>query len=640
VNRLPRLLSLAVLMAIHPASRSLAAQQVSSLALPSTSEFFSRDVTPPVDRLPVTIGNLVKQLKIPSEKIALYSIDKAGLLGVLKPLPVGGTIKVALPTLEGLPMFVIERLPIDPIKGDKPLAADFRRYRGAPVNGDPFVEMRLVSKDDEIELVVIADQGIAVSSVDARKLYVVEYPLRQLDEGPFCLIRGEGKEPVVPLSMPASESENLPVRTLRVAMAPSYDYYDMICMTTEKCLWTALRHLNAVAGILRRDLQIELTPILSPGIIPGTLRWKKAGTEEERMGALQHHLDKLAKAEKIVYDIGHTMGHDRGGQGRIGTACVNGKKAYGETGFQYASPSHRIAALTHEMSHQLNAYHAYNGDCKGRDDLGAFEPGGGATLMGFFGKCEGGPEDKLPFLHAQNVGAIMAHVNDVCHVQGVVTPTNTPPTLANQHGDTYVALRDLPFELRVEASDGNGSLVRVRWEEERRATAVLSIPPPAYAGVAGDQFGVRVFEAPRSKWGGATPNGTLHFVASGRDLHGGLARYRTNVRISSVEALTYILPNQASAGTPFDVAWKPVGQTDQAYEDVMVDVGLSLDGGKTFKTLKTLTAGTGHAKLCSSDAPAAGFKAMIRVSGKGGGFIAKSAPFEFAAAGSSGASCP
>jgi hypothetical protein len=590
----------------------------------------------------------------------------------LKAIPLGGSGDIELPYGGASEVFIVERLPIKTLPGD--VLPDVSRFRGVPRRPQLQVEARMALQGSLFDLVFIEDSRILTSRDNFGSINLYHDLLETLlAEGPIA--NGQVPEaqgctavaaPPVPPFQPPIESavplpppppapprpprvaQNLRTRTLIVATSPAYSYWERpLQFSVETFIWESLRTVNAAAGVFRRDANIELLPVISPRVIPSgdaAVAWRAAATDEARYAVLQPWLDNLLGANG--YHIGHVFRQSTGGSvppTAFGTACRPGRQVSGETGMEYRNHAHRVAALVHELSHQMNAHHSYNGPCgssggavdawrAGHDDAGAFEPGAGNTLMGFFGTCEAKP-DRLAVLHEATVGEIIEHLDAAC---GTAPASPGASPVVSVPAAAVPVLAEAPFSLSVTVTDADSPPPVVRWTELRDTRVAAGMPPPAYTTRSGP---AATFESPRTAWRGNLPSGAVTFVASARDRTGGYAVGRVQAQISSVATIEMQLPAMWKARIPVDVRWTPKGAVDPIYANARVRILLSTDGGKTFgSVLEPDARNTGSAQVC---APAAvpGGMAKLRIEAREGGFFVDSPAFSIAAA-AAGAICP
>ena len=115
-----------------------------------------------------------------------------------------------------------------------------------------------------------------------------------------------------------------------------------------------------------------------------------------------------------AYDIGHVFGTGSGGLASLGSACDRDFKAHGVSGISPPiNDPFWIDFVAHEIGHQLNADHSFNGSSasciSGRNQATAFEPGSGSTIMAYAGIC--GVENLQVFSDATFHAASIAQVD-------------------------------------------------------------------------------------------------------------------------------------------------------------------------------------------------------------------------------------
>jgi hypothetical protein len=165
------------------------------------------------------------------------------------------------------------------------------------------------------------------------------------------------------------------------------------------------------------------------------------------------------------YDIGHVFGTEGGGLASLGSACDRDDKAKGVSGISPPiNDPFWIDFVAHEIGHQLNADHSFNGSsvsCStGRNQATAFEPGSGSTIMAYAGIC--GVEDIQNSSDATFHAASIAQIDSFTKGEGSCY-TRIPATPANPNDPlvTAIANRTIPadtaFVLDGFASDADRS---------------------------------------------------------------------------------------------------------------------------------------------------------------------------------------
>jgi len=149
---------------------------------------------------------------------------------------------------------------------------------------------------------------------------------------------------------------------------------------------------------------------------------------------------------KSNYDIGHVFGTGSGGLAFRGSACDRRNKAKGVSGiFNPLGDPFYIDFVAHEIGHQLNAEHSFNGttmSCRtGRIRSSPFEPGSGSTIMAYAGICgvENLQLNSDATFHAASIAQIdsFTAAGGSCYNRVAATPANPNyprvSVLARQH---------------------------------------------------------------------------------------------------------------------------------------------------------------------------------------------------------------
>jgi hypothetical protein len=173
------------------------------------------------------------------------------------------------------------------------------------------------------------------------------------------------------------------------------------------------------------------------------------------------------------YDIGHVFGTGNGGLARLGSVCDINVKAHGVSGINdpLGDPFY-IDFVSHEIGHQFNALHSFNGStdfCEdARNQASAFEPGSGSTIMAYAGIC--GVENLQTLseatFHAGSIAVIDSFTNagGSCfnEVTGVVGNMNQP-IIAAIANSTIPA--NTAFVLDGSATDADGNTLSYQWDQ-------------------------------------------------------------------------------------------------------------------------------------------------------------------------------
>jgi hypothetical protein len=180
-----------------------------------------------------------------------------------------------------------------------------------------------------------------------------------------------------------------------LAVAATKEYVAALGGTVALAQAGIVTAINRVNGIYERDLGIRLQLVDTNDelIENGDNVSFSNGNVFAMLDENQVWLDK--KLTSLGYDIGHVFGTGDGGAAFLGAACNNLIKAKGVTGQndELEDDSFYIDYVAHEIGHQFNAEHSFNGTTlacgNGRNQATAFEPGSGSTIMAYAGICGG-----------------------------------------------------------------------------------------------------------------------------------------------------------------------------------------------------------------------------------------------------------
>jgi hypothetical protein len=344
--------------------------------------------------------------------------------------------------------------------------------------------------------------------------------------------------------------------------------------------------------------------------------------------------ENQAKLDAVIgsanYDVGHVFGGISVGPGsvafsgvaQLGVICSAGNKGRGAStmGGGVASFPHAIftKGVTHEFAHQFSAPHTFNsttGNCGlagQRSATGAYEPGGGSTIMSY-NTC--GADNLQPstdlYFHTGSLERIVSHAAaGGCPAQ--TATSNGAPTIAALSNFTIPA--NTPFMLNASASDPNGDALTYVWEEYDVGAAA---PPhtddgtrPIFRSFIPSADSSRLFprlqyilnnaNVPPSTYacgsntcltGELLPSTTrtMNYRFTARDNRaagGGTANAAMQVSVvSTAGPFAVTQPNTAvswTGGTTQSVTWNVANTSAAPVSAANVKISLSTDGGNTF----------------------------------------------------------
>lgn len=410
------------------------------------------------------------------------------------------------------------------------------------------------------------------------------------------------------------------LRTYRLAMAATAEYTNFHsqpsrCATPSEPVTCAMAAIvvamNRVNGLYETEVSSNMVLIDNNEILISTNPADYSNNNGFAMlGQNQARIDNLIGPAN--YDIGHVFSTGGGGVAALGSVCVNGQKARGVTGLpQPINDPFYIDFVAHEIGHQYNALHTFNGTAgscgSNRTAGGAFEPGSGSTIMGYAGIC-GAHNLQFttdPYFHLFSIIQMssFAHsgVGSNC---GVTTPTGNQVPLV-EGGVTGLTLPvSTPFILEGSGEDPEGNDLIFTWEQFDLGPAGPPNQPvgnaPLFRSFPGTEEPVRMFPRLQNVLSGNPTigeflpnyNRNMRFRLSARDnFQGGGGVAFAEVQFAVTEAagpFVVPVPGQGTnwrAGTNVLVAWD-VANTNAAPVNVQtVTILFSADGGQNFSTV-------------------------------------------------------
>jgi len=308
------------------------------------------------------------------------------------------------------------------------------------------------------------------------------------------------------------------------------------------------------------------------------------------------------KIGRSNYDIGHVFGTGSGGLAFRGSACDLRNKAKGVSGiFNPLGDPFYIDFVAHEIGHQLNAEHSFNGTTRscssGRIRSSPFEPGSGSTIMAYAGICgvENLQLNSDATFHAGSIAQIdsFTMAGGSCYDRVAATPANPNYPRVSVPANPIIPA-NTAFVLDGTASDADaGQTLSYQWDQ-------MDAGCPTDARSYGTDTGYNaLFRSylPRNV-------STRHFPAVGTQVQGlyddaevvpcntrkvnlrltardGLSGVGSaNVRVSvkntgaAFEILNIAAPNPIVDGTPFEVTWRVAGTDQPPINCANVDIDL------------------------------------------------------------------
>jgi hypothetical protein len=428
-----------------------------------------------------------------------------------------------------------------------------------------------------------------------------------------------------PLGQPFMDNFGTQLRTFRLANAATGEYTQFWGGTVSQGQAAIVTAINRVNQIYERDLAIRMVLVANNSNLvytnPNTDPYTN-NNGSTMLGQNQTTVDSVIG--NANYDIGHVFSTGGGGIAGLGVVGVTGQKARGVTGLP--SPTgdpFYIDYVAHEIGHQFNANHTFNGtQCGGgRVASSAYEPGSGVTIMGYAGIC--GSDNLANFsdamFHARSIDEIRNFITGPA--AGVGTNTNTGnavPTVSTLSG--FVIPANTPFELTAIGSDANsGQVLTYSWEQYNLGSSVsLSSPDngssPIFRTWLPTTSPTRTFprlsnlvnntvpigeKLPTTNWSNMSFRVVVRDNASGG---GGVNWTNMSMQVVNTGAGFLVTShNSASSWTGNStqtLTWNVAGTTASGINASTVDILLSTDGGFTYSTvLASGVANNGSANI-------------------------------------------
>lgn len=415
--------------------------------------------------------------------------------------------------------------------------------------------------------------------------------------------RGEGE------STAEAQSGSV-LRTYRTAVAATGEYTTFHGGTVASAQAAIVTAINRVSGIYEDELSIRLQLVANNDQLVYTDSTSDPYSNTVGGAALNANQSNIDAVIGVAnYDIGHLLVTDGGGLAGLGVVGRSGVKAHGVSGsFNTGNDRFFVNILSHEIGHQFDGEHTFNGDsssCSGNRAAGAaYEPGSGSTIQAYAGICgnDNLQNDSDAHFHSFSMEQMVAYVDNVIPNVGTRTNTNNNiPTV--DAGLDYIIPAQTPFVLTASGQDADANdLLTYSWEQRD-----LGPQQDVSAGDNGSSPLFRVFEPtidpartfPRlsdlvdntTVRGETLPttNRELNFVVTVRDDSENGAAFNSDAMLIDVVdtgAPFQVTSPDTSVSLPAlseqTVTWDVAGTTGNGINTPHVNILLSTDGGNTF----------------------------------------------------------
>lgn len=303
-----------------------------------------------------------------------------------------------------------------------------------------------------------------------------------------------------------SKTENLPLRTYRMAIATTGLYSKFIGTTVPQVIAELNTAVNRINMVTVKDLSVKLELVDNNDKVVFFDETTDAYTDGDLGQMIDINPSVLnSKLGSNGYDFGHVFGQKFGG-GVVGLAqlqcvCTVSKGRGGSTLDFPKNDPFWIDIVAHEMGHQMGANHSFN-NCGGNEAGGtAYEPGSGSTIMSYSGACGsnnvqnaswamynvGALEEITFYMHTGN-GNVCAEKTDLGN--------HKPESIVDIPNGYYIPI-STPFQLQGKGLDEDGDTLSYSWEEyDLGPTSELGMPmgnAPAFQVFAPQNSNTRYF---------------------------------------------------------------------------------------------------------------------------------------------------
>ncbi len=569
-------------------------------------------------------------------------------VGVGQSLSLGVT--VLLPYKNGLlRTFKLIEYDVVPIA----LRKGIKTYYGQMVD-DPSVTCRVTLANDQLfanflaggESIIIEKNNTS-DLPDAYWIYQAEQTL------PSCEIENLQKNIDSPMSgnTVMFNSHGTQLRTYRLALLITNTLYAAGGGTDAAVNAYVVSIINNINGIFEKEIAVRFT-LVSPNNPVSTNVFYNYGTGSTSLSAIRP--ETLTRFGTDNFDVGHCIRSSGGGVANLGVVCNSSFKGGGLSG---VSPSN-ILIFAHELGHQFNAGHTFNGNSSGncgpdnRMNNDAFEPGSGNTIMSYANLCSPSSYNitggKVPYFHTHSQTTMIQHITNRPIGCGLVTNTgNAPPVVSLEN--TVIIPKNTPFVLSGSAADFNNDPLTFTWEQYNLApladvgrlgnttnssgiSAVQSTTAPLFRSTQAST-GIRNFPSltyvlnngnnSPDNIGEDLPNveRTMNFRLTARDNKdggGGVSFKEIVVTVADsgpFELLTGNEPTLWFAGQTTTIKWN-VNSTNLAPVNcTQVKILTSVNGGSSFSTLIASTPNDGSYVYTVPNTPTNQFRIRIEAVG-------------------------
>lgn len=403
------------------------------------------------------------------------------------------------------------------------------------------------------------------------------------------------------------------LRTYKIAVACTGEYAQFHGGTVVDAMAAIATTINRVVGIYEREFSVRMEIVANNDsliFLDGTTDPYSNSDGAAMLSQNQTTVDGVIGSAN--YDIGHVFSTAGGGIAGLGVVCRLLSKARGVTGS--AAPvgdSFNVDFVAHEIGHQFNCDHTFNGDsgsCTSANRNGptAYEPGSGSTIMAYAGICGNDDLQLLsePYFHSASHDQIAAYITTGVggNCDTATATGNNPPTV--DAGPDFTIPAATPLRLTAVGSDPDaGDVLTYNWEQrdlgpQNDVNAGDNGASPLFRSWTPTTSPVRYFPRLPDLLNNTTVLGeqlpttsrTMTFRATVRDNRVGGGGYNADDMQVVVDGASgpfrVLFPNTSILLSGLQtIQWEVAGTTNPPVNAAMVNILLSTDGGLVYGTV-------------------------------------------------------
>ena len=263
------------------------------------------------------------------------------------------------------------------------------------------------------------------------------------------------------------------LKTYRMALVITSEFYSASGNSDPLVNNEIVAIVNNLNGIYEKEVAVRFTLVSPNNPVSTNFFYKHTGVTSTLIGDLFNIQNEVyLRFGSSNLDIGHCLHSSGGGVAYLNGICNSGLKAAALSG---STTSSSVLLFAHEVGHQFNANHTFNGNGSGncgpsnREDATALEPGSGNTIMSYAGICSPSSYNlvggKVPYLHTKSLEEMSIYITSgggsSCGTASLTG--NIAPVVSA--GSAYSIPKGTPFKLIGSGSDVNSDALTYTWEQ-------------------------------------------------------------------------------------------------------------------------------------------------------------------------------